>query len=282
MTFLVRLLCKANGLIGALMLGFILFTACLGAVWTPYDPLKSDLLNRFAEPSMAHLFGTDMFGRDVLSRLMRGAWVSVSIGLSTLVIPVVLGTLLGAAAGYFRGWFDRLLIMVLDALMAFPGLLIALGLMAIMGANRFGVIIALSFAYLPAVTRIVRGSVLSISQNEFVEASAVMGNSRLYTLVVHILPNCLAPLIVLTTMMFGWVLLAESALSFLGLGVPPPEPSWGNILSEAKAYLIRFPLLGLLPGICISIALLGVNLLGDALRDELDPKSGTAPSKETI
>lgn len=282
MTFLVRLLCKANGLIGALMLGFILFTACLGAVWTPYDPLKSDLLNRFAEPSMAHLFGTDMFGRDVLSRLMRGAWVSVSIGLSTLVIPVVLGTLLGAAAGYFRGWFDRLLIMVLDALMAFPGLLIALGLMAIMGANRFGVIIALSFAYLPAVTRIVRGSVLSISQNEFVEASAVMGNSRLYTLVVHILPNCLAPLIVLTTMMFGWVLLAESALSFLGLGVPPPEPSWGNILSEAKAYLIRFPLLGLLPGICISIALLGVNLLGDALRDELDPKSGAAPSKETI
>ncbi|MDK3020781.1 ABC transporter permease [Pseudodonghicola flavimaris] len=282
MNFILRLLRKPNGLIGALMLGAVLLMAVLGAVWTPYDPLKSDLLHRFAAPGTAHPFGTDMFGRDVLSRLMRGAWVSVSIGFATLVIPVLLGTILGAAAGYFRGWFDRLLIMVLDALMAFPGLLIALGLMAVIGANRYGVILALSFAYLPAVTRVVRGSVLSISQSEFVEASAVMGNSRLYTLIVHILPNCLAPLIVLSTMMFGWVLLAESALSFLGLGVPPPEPSWGNILSEAKAHLMRYPLLGLLPGICISVALLGVNLLGDALRDELDPKSASGPSKETI
>lgn len=282
MKLLSRILKKANGSIGFAMLAVVLVTAVLGSVWTPHDPLKSDLMNRFSSASAAHPFGTDMFGRDILSRLMRGAWVSVSIGLATLVLPVVLGTLLGSAAGYFRGWFDRLLMMVLDALMAFPGLLIALGLMAVIGANRYGVILALSFAYLPAVTRVVRGSVLSISQSEFVEASRAMGNSRLYTLIVHILPNCLAPLIVLTTMMFGWVLLAESALSFLGLGVPPPEPSWGNILSEAKAHLMRYPMLGLLPGVCISIALLGVNLLGDALRDELDPKSATASSKETL
>ncbi|WP_323779407.1 ABC transporter permease [Leisingera sp.] len=280
MIFAKRLLGKANGLTGALLIGLVFCTALLGSVYTPHDPLKSDLLNRFAAASPAHPLGTDMFGRDILSRLMRGAWVSVSIGLGTLVIPVLLGTFLGAAAGFLRGWFDRLLIMVLDALMAFPGLLIALGLMAVIGPNRYGVILALSVAYLPAVTRVVRGAVLSVSQSEYVEASATMGNSRLYTLIVHVLPNCMAPLIVLTTMMFGWVLLAESALSFLGLGVPPPEPSWGNILAEAKAHLVRYPVLGLLPGLCISIALLGVNLLGDALRDELDPKS--APSKEVI
>ncbi|WP_417701655.1 ABC transporter permease [Pseudophaeobacter sp.] len=280
MTFTKRLLGKANGMAGAFLLGIVFFIAVLGSVYTPHDPLKSDLLNRFAEASATHPLGTDMFGRDILSRLMRGAWVSVSIGLGTLVLPVVLGTVLGAAAGHFRGWFDRILIMILDALMAFPGLLIALGLMAVIGANKYGVILALSVAYLPAITRVVRGSVLSVSQSEFVEASATMGNSRLYTLIVHVLPNCLAPLIVLTTMMFGWVLLAESALSFLGLGVPPPEPSWGNILAEAKAHLMRYPMLGLLPGLCISVALLGVNLLGDALRDELDPKS--APSKEVI
>lgn len=280
MSFANRILGKANGLAGVILVSLVLGVALLGSVYTPHDPLKSDLLNRFAGSSLSHPLGTDMFGRDILSRLMRGAWVSVSIGLSTLFIPVVLGTLLGAAAGYFRGWFDRVLIVILDALMAFPGLLIALGLMAIIGANRYGVILALSVAYLPAVTRVVRGSVLSVSQSEFVEASTTMGNSRFYTLLVHVLPNCIAPLIVLTTMMFGWVLLAESALSFLGLGVPPPEPSWGNILAEAKAHLMRYPMLGLLPGLCISVALLGVNFLGDALRDELDPKSTT--SKEVI
>ncbi|EIM76551.1 ABC transporter permease [Nitratireductor aquibiodomus RA22] len=280
MSFANRILGKANGLAGVILVSLVLGVAVLGNVYTPHDPLKSDLLNRFAGSSLSHPLGTDMFGRDILSRLMRGAWVSVSIGLSTLLIPVVLGTLLGAAAGYFRGWFDRVLIVVLDALMAFPGLLIALGLMAIIGPNRYGVILALSVAYLPTVTRVVRGSVLSVSQSEFVEASTTMGNSRFYTLLVHVLPNCIAPLIVLTTMMFGWVLLAESALSFLGLGVPPPEPSWGNILAEAKAHLMRYPMLGLLPGLCISVALLGVNFLGDALRDELDPKSTT--SKEVI
>ncbi|WP_295808297.1 ABC transporter permease [uncultured Nitratireductor sp.] len=280
MSFAKRILGKANGLAGTVLVSLVLAVALLGSFYTPHDPLKSDLLNRFAQSSLSHPLGTDMFGRDILSRLMRGAWVSVSIGFSTLLIPVVLGTLLGAAAGYFRGWFDRFLIVVLDALMAFPGLLIALGLMAIIGPNRYGVILALSVAYLPAVTRVVRGSVLSVSQSEFVEASTTMGNSRFYTLLVHVLPNCIAPLIVLSTMMFGWVLLAESALSFLGLGVPPPEPSWGNILAEAKAHLMRYPMLGLLPGLCISVALLGVNFLGDALRDELDPKSTT--SKEVI
>ncbi|GAA6177155.1 ABC transporter permease [Sulfitobacter pacificus] len=275
MNFIGRLLYRTNGLIGIILVSLVFATALVGSFYTPYDPLKSDLMNRFGEISAMHPLGTDMFGRDIVSRLMRGAWVSVSIGLGTLVIPIVVGTFLGAAGGFFRGWFDRFLMMVLDALMAFPGLLMALGLMAMIGANRYGVILALSLAYLPAVTRVVRGSVLSISQSEFVEASASMGNGRLYTLVVHVLPNCLAPLIVLSTMMFGWVLLAESALSFLGLGVPPPEPSWGNMLAEAKADLMRYPMLGLLPGLCISVALLGVNLLGDALRDELDPKSAT-------
>ncbi|MEH6773491.1 MAG: ABC transporter permease [Cereibacter changlensis] len=262
-----------NGQIGLTLCLMVLIAAAVGMIWTPYDPVRPDFMLRFAAPSAAHPFGTDAFGRDQLSRVLAGASVSIVICFMTVLIAVIGGVLLGATAGYLGGNIDRLIMMVIEALMAFPGLLLALALMVILGPSQWGVILALGLAYLPSVTRLVRGTVLSVREKEYVEASVALGNGALYTLCRHVLPNCLAPLIVLSTTMLGWVLLAESALSFLGLGVPPPAPTWGNMLAEARGELSRQPWLGILPGICISLTLVGVNLLGDALRDTLDPRN---------
>lgn len=267
-----RLQLRLNGALGGVLVVLVLIAALMGAIWTPYDPLKLDFKTRLAAPGVAHWLGTDEFGRDVLSRLMAGAATSVWISVLTVVLAVVAGTTLGVLTGYFRGWTDRLLMALNDAWMAFPGILLALGLLAVFGANAYGIVFALGLAYTPSVTRIVRGTVLSLREKEFVEASRVMGNSELFTMARHILPNCVAPITVLATSMFGWVLLAESALSFLGLGVPPPAPTWGNMLAGARPYLSQAIWLGVIPGVCISVALLGVNLLGDALRDWLDPR----------
>jgi peptide/nickel transport system permease protein len=263
---------RFNGLIGITVVGLLLLVAVFGPWLAPYDPLKLDLLARLKGPSAAHLLGADEFGRDMLSRLMYGARTSAWIACATVLFAIVFGTFFGILAGFLRGWTDRLLMMVNDALLAFPGLLLALGFMAVFGASRNGIIIALGIAYMPVAVRVVRGTVLSIREREYVEASRVMGNSGIVTMLRHVLPNCLGPIMVLATTMFGWVVLSESALSFLGLGVPPPAPSWGNMLSTGRPYINQAPHIIILPGLCISITLLGVNLLGDAVRDWLDPK----------
>jgi peptide/nickel transport system permease protein len=263
---------RFNGLIGITVVGLLLLVAIFGPWLAPYDPLKLDLLARLKGPSAAHLLGADEFGRDMLSRLIYGARTSAWIAFATVLFAIVFGTFFGILAGFLRGWTDRLLMMVNDALLAFPGLLLALGFMAVFGASRNGIIIALGIAYMPVAVRVVRGTVLSIREREYVEASRVMGNSGIVTMLRHVLPNCLAPIMVLATTMFGWVVLSESALSFLGLGVPPPAPSWGNMLSTGRPYINQAPHIIILPGLCISITLLGVNLLGDAVRDWLDPK----------
>jgi peptide/nickel transport system permease protein len=263
---------RANAAIGGLIIGTLIVVALLGAVWTPYDPLKIDILQRFKPPTAAHWLGTDEFGRDVLSRAMSGAATSSWISLLTVTTAVTGGTLIGVLTGYLRGWPDRIIMMFNDALLAFPGILLALGIMTILGANKYGIILALGLAYMPSVVRVVRGTVLSIRGREYVEASQVMGNSELFTMARHVLPNCIAPLTVLATSMFGWVLLSESALSFLGLGVPPPAATWGNMLAAARPYIATAPWLGIFPGLCISVTLLGINLFGDAIRDRLDPR----------
>lgn len=273
MSKLRRVFATPNGIAGGIMLGLVLGLALVGVFYTPFDPTDQDYLARFAGPSPTHLLGTDMYGRDLLSRLMAGAGVSVVVSFLTVLMAVSCGVVTGVACGYLGGWFDRLIMMVIEAVMAFPGILLALTLMVIIGPNKYGVVLALGIAYLPSVTRLVRGTVLSLREKEYVEASTALGNGSFYTVARHILPNSLGPLIVLATTMFGWVLLAESSLSFLGLGVPPPAPTWGNMLSEARGELVRHPWLGILPGLCISFALLGVNLLGDSLRDVLDPRN---------
>lgn len=263
---------KANLVAGAALTGGLLTAAVLGAFWTPYNPLQLDMLNRLGAPSPAHWLGTDEFGRDVLSRLMAGATASLSIAAVTVSLAIISGTLLGTLAGTARGWSARGISAFSDALLAFPGILLALTLIVIVGAGRNGIVIALAIAYMPGVMRIVRSSVLSTREKEYVEASRVVGNSELYTMLVHVLPNCLAPITVLGTSMFGWAILSESALSFLGLGVPPPAPTWGNMLASGQPFFEQALWLSLAPGICISVALLGTNLLGDALRDRLDPR----------
>ena len=261
-----------NAIIGGTLIAILVIVAGISTFWTPYDPLQLSFRAKLAAPSTAHWLGTDEFGRDVLSRLMAGAATSTSISLLTVSLAVVLGTTVGLFSGYMRGRVDRIIMAFNDALLAFPGILLALGLLAVVGANKYGIIVALGIAYTPSIARVVRGTVLSLREREFIAASRVMGNSEVFTMARHILPNCIAPLIVLATSLFGYVLLAESALSFLGLGVPPPAPTWGNMLAGARPYIGQAVWLGIFPGLAISLTLLGINLLGDAVRDRLDPR----------
>ena len=263
---------RLNALIGGLLVGAVMLMASTALLWTPYDPLAVDLAHKLSGPSVQHWWGTDEFGRDVLSRAMAGAATSSLIAVFTVLIAVLLGAVTGVLAGFVRGWVDRVLMTVNDALLAFPGILLAMGMIVVLGASRWGVVAALGLAYAPSVARVVRGTVLSLREREFVEASRMIGNPVWLTMLRHVLPNCVAPVAVLATSMFGWVLLAESALSFLGLGVAPPAPTWGNMLSGARPYLQSAMWLGIAPGLCIALTLLGINLLGDAVRDRLDPR----------
>ena len=263
-------------IVGNALVAMLALAALIGTLWTPYDPLAISIPARLQPPSGAHLLGTDEFGRDVLSRILAGASASVWFCLATVACAIGAGSIIGILAGYLRGWVDQTIMIVNDALLAFPGILLALALMVVMGANSVGMVLALSLAFIPVVVRVVRGVVLSLREKEYVEASLVMGNSQIVTMARHILPNCVAPVTVLATAMFGWVLLTESALSFLGLGVPPPAPTWGNMLASSRPFMGSAFWLGLFPGLCISLALLGTNLFGDALRDRFDPRMGTA------
>lgn len=263
---------KPNAALGGVIIVFMLCIAFVSLFWTPFDPLAINYAQRLAAPSLQHWLGTDEFGRDVMSRLMTAASTSMRISLITVIVAVCLGTTVGVLAGYVRGWTDRILMSFNDALLAFPGILLALGFLNITGANEYGIVIALGLAYTPSIARVVRGTVLSLREMDYVSASRTIGNSDFYIVARHILPNCMAPLIVLATSMFGWALLAESALSFLGLGVPPPQPTWGNMLAASRPFMSNAAWLVVFPGLCISLSLLGINLLGDALRSWLDPR----------
>ncbi|TKT76170.1 ABC transporter permease [Aquamicrobium sp. LC103] len=261
-----------NAAFGGTVVAMLLFAALFGPGLVHYDPLALDLMARLQGPSATHLLGADEFGRDLLSRVVHGARVSVTISVLTVCLAMAIGIVLGTVAGYAGGWIDRLAMLLNDSLLAFPGLLLALGIMAVFGASVGAIIIALGLAYVPAVVRVMRASVMSLREREFVEASRVIGNREITTMLRHVLPNCIAPLTVLATTMFGWVILSETALSFLGLGVPPPAPSWGNMLAAARPHIVQAPYLIIVPGLCVSLTLLGINMLGDALRDWLDPK----------
>jgi peptide/nickel transport system permease protein len=267
---------RANARIGAMLLGIALLAALIGWFATPYDPIALDFGARLSPPSGDHWLGTDQFGRDVFSRLLSAASVSLTVSFLTVALALVIGVAVGAVSGYFGGWVDRSVMTVIDAFMSLPGLLLALGLMAAIGQSKWGVILALGLAYAPSVTRVVRGIALSLREKEFVEASKAMGNGDLFTILRHVIPNTVGPLTVLATSFFALAILAESALSFLGLGVPPPYPSWGGMLADARSYFAFAPWLAVFPGLAISLTLLGVNLFGDALRDRFDPRMALA------
>lgn len=263
---------RTNALTGLGLLTLVLLMAIGGTVISPYDAVEADFLNRFAMPSPAHPFGTDEYGRDVFTRVATGAFISLRVALAAVTVAIITGVMIGGITGFFGGWLDRILMVFIDSLIAFPGLLLVLGIMAALGPTEFGVVFALGVAYTPSITRIVRGTVLSLREKEFVEASKLIGNSDFVTLFRHILPNCITPIIVVSTSIFSAAMLSETALSFLGLGVPPPAPSWGSMLADSRNYLGLNPWMGIFPGVAITLTLLAVNLIGDALRDHLDPR----------
>jgi len=265
-----------QGMFGLMLIVVVAAAGLVSLFWTPLNPLGLNLGARLQPPSAHNLFGTDEFGRDVFSRAMVGARISLMISLLAVCFAVVVGTFVGIMAGYSRGFLDRVLMLCTNALLAFPGILLALGIIIIFGASITGLVLALGLSFTPSVIRVVRSTVLSLRQREFIEASRTIGNSEGYTMFAHVLPNCIVPVIVLGTSMFGWVILLESALSFLGVGISPPTPTWGNMLSGGRPFLESAPWLGIAPGICITVTLLGINLLGDALRDRYDPRMARA------
>ena len=263
---------RLNLLIGGVLVGLLVGCALIGQFYTPYKPIDVDLFARYAAPSAQHWFGTDEFGRDVFSRIVAGAGVSMTVSICSVLFALSAGTVIGTVSGFFGGWLDRIVMVFIDALMAFPGLLLALGIMVVLGPSKWGVVLALGLAYTPSVTRIARGGALTLRQRDFVVASQTMGNGSLWTLCRHVLPNSMAPLLVFSTSLFGSALLAESALSFLGLGVPPPSPTWGGMLADSRTAIDHAIWLVVFPGASISLALLGINLFGDGVRDLLDPR----------
>ena len=256
---------------GATLLGVVIILSIAAGVFAPYGPLQSDFRHRLAAPSMLHLFGTDNFGRDVLSRTLFGGRTSLTVGVSVVITTTVAGTLAGTLAGYFRR-LDNPLMRVFDALMAFPGVFLAIALAAVLGPSLMDVIIALTVTYTPRTARIVRSAVLVVRNAEYVAAARLAGASDTRIILRHILPNSLPPLIVQMTYIFAVSILAEAVLSFVGVGPPPPTPSWGNIIADGRNYVPTAPWISLFPGIVIALCVLGINLLGDGLRDVLDPR----------
>lgn len=268
---LLRLLRHKAFMVGFLLFGFVVLVAVFADVIAPSDPARVSIRNRFKPPSLEHPLGTDNLGRSQLSRIVYGARLSLAIGFGVVVMNAVFGVLLGAAAGYFRR-LDNILMRVTDALMAFPAVLLAIAIAAALGASSLTAAIALSAVYIPRTARIVRASVLVVREMEFVQAAMAMGASHWRILRKHILPNCLAPLIVQLTFIFAYAILSEAVLSFLGLGAAPPTPTWGNIIAEGRQYIREAAWITLVPGIALALTVVGLNLLGDGLRDVLDPR----------
>ncbi len=251
--------------------GFLL--PALAAPWAaPHDPLALDLSGALAPPGGEFLLGRDEQGADILSRLLYGARVSLLVGLATVVISAGVGILVGMVAGYAGGWVEQLLMRLVDVLLAFPGLLLAIALVAVLGPGLANVVLALAVLGWTGFARLVRGQVLAIKSRDFLQAARALGAGDVRTMLHHILPNIMGPVLVQASFAIAGAILAEASLSFLGLGVPPGTPSWGAMLAEGKHVLLEAPHVSIFPGLAIMGVVLGFNLLGDALNDWLDPR----------
>jgi peptide/nickel transport system permease protein len=259
-------------IIGSLIVLLLIALAAFGPLIAPNDPILVKTPDRFISPGSQYLFGTDEFGRDIFSRILYGARIAVQVGLVSVVVAFVGGITLGLISGYYGGWVDTVLSRLLEIWLSFPDILFVIAVVAILGPSLNTVILALGFLSIPAYARIVRGSVLSARQETYVEAarSVGVGNGRI--MARHILPNVVAPLIILSSLRFGSALLTGAGLSFIGLGAQPPQPEWGAILSGGRIYMYQAPWITVFPGLAIAVFVLGVNMLGDGLRDVLDPR----------
>lgn len=253
-----------------IILIFLAFLSIFAPVLTDYNPVRNNARNRLQPPSGEHLLGTDQFGRDIFTRILYGIRTSMQVGLAVVVLTVIFGGLFGVAAGFYPG-IDKIIMRILDAMMAFPGIIIAISLAAIWGAGKLNIILALSFAYFPKMARIVRSAVISIKDLEYVESARAAGANDLRIIFKYILKNSASPIMVQATFNFALAILDEAALSFLGVGIMPPAPSLGAMVTDARTYMVVAPWMIFAPGIMIVLAVLSLNLLGDGLRDLLDP-----------
>ena len=269
-----RLLANRSFVIGAALVGAVVVLACLAGLIAPFDPLKGNFRDRMAPPGIEHWMGTDHFGRDILSRVLFGARVSLQIGFMVTLIVALAGIFIGALAGYFRK-LDNPIMRLMDAFMAFPSIILAIAISSVLGASVFNVILALSIAATPHTARIVRASVLVVREMEYVEAARALGAGHTRILLRHVMANAMAPLVVRMTYVFAVAILVEAVLSFIGVGPPPPIPTFGGIIANGRDFIVTAPWITIAPGIAILISVLGLNLLGDGLRDVLDPRMAT-------
>ncbi len=262
-----------NLAIGGVLVGLLVLVAMLAPVIAPFDPVRDADLNHYLRPpGGTFLLGTDTFGRDVLSRIVYGARISLGVGIVVQASALAVGVTLGLLAGFYGGRVDNLIMRFAEVIFAFPGLLFAIAIMAVIGPSLYNVFLALGLVSWTSLARVVRGEVLSLKEQEYVEAARAGGASNARIILRHILPNTMAPVIVLVTLGIGGAILAEASLSFLGLGAQPPTPSWGSMLSTGRDYLLQAPWLSLYPGMAIFLTVMGFNLLGDGIRDLLDPR----------
>lgn len=269
---LVRLLKNKLAVLGLIIVVVLVFSVVFADLLTAYDYDAQDFSNRFLMPCVEHPFGTDNFGRDLFARILYGGRISLLVAIISVILSLGIGGFLGATATYFGGIYEVVVMRVLDIIMAIPALLLAVAISAAMGEGVFNTAVAISIAGIPSSARVLRSSVLSIKDQEFVEAARATGSTHFRIIFKHVIPNCLAPLIVDTTLRIGMAIMQISGLSFIGLGVQPPTPEWGSILSAGRAYLRDFWPMVVFPSAAIMLTMFGFNLLGDGLRDALDPK----------
>lgn len=255
-----------NLIVGLILVGIVIFVMILGIFYTPYDPNKMFTVNKYESPGLKHILGTDNFGRDILSRIMAGTKITFFIAVSTIACGVFAGVILGAVSGYFGGWIDELIMRINDALMAFPGILLALVLVTVLGQGKYQIILALTIIFIPSFSRITRSEFLQIKEMEFVKSAKVFGASSFRIMFVHILPNAYPALLSAVTIGLSNAILSEAGLSFLGFGVQPPDPSLGRMLSEGQTYLFNAPWCAVAPGIVIVITVVGFNFIAEGLR----------------
>jgi peptide/nickel transport system permease protein len=258
--------------LGGFIVALAVAAALLGPIVTPYDPAAQDLARRLEGPSLAHPFGLDELGRDILARIFAGARISLLVGLAVVGVSSTLGMFFGSIAGYFGGRVDDVVSRVVDVLMAFPGILLAIAIVAVLGPSLLNVVVALSVIGWVGYARLVRGQALRAREFEFVQAARALGAGSRRIVVRHVLPTALPAVVVQATLGMAGAIIAEAALSFLGLGVQPPTPSWGTMLDAGRSHLFDAPHLTIFPGLAIAILVLGFNFLGDGLRDRVDPK----------
>jgi len=262
-----------TGMVGLFIVAFFVLASLLAPVLAPYDASRDrDLRARLAPPSAEHWFGADELGRDQFTRVWHGGRISLRVGLAAVAVAVVIGTVLGLMAGYVGGWLDTAIVWLMDILLAFPGVLLAIVIVATLGPNLTNALIAISITQVPIYTRIVRSVVMSVREAEFVQGAKALGAKSFRVVLRHVLPNSLSPLIVQLTLSIGTAILDVAALGFLGLGAQPPQPEWGLMIRDGFTQFVRAPWMSIFPGIAIFFSVVGFNLLGDAVRDVLDPR----------